>query len=467
MSHPHILIVEDDTDLRDALSDTLKMAGYQVLVAANGNAAIDTLENNSVKMIVSDVQMEGMDGHTLLKRAKQKHADIPFVLMTAYGTIEKAVEAMHDGAVDYLVKPFEAEVLVSMVSKYVSPNEEDNSELIAEDPVTREVFKLAQRVAGSDATVLINGESGTGKEVFARAIHRESQCADGPFIALNCAAIPENMLEAMLFGYEKGAFTGAYKSSPGKFEVANGGTLLLDEISEMDLGLQAKLLRVLQEREVERLGGNKVIPLNVRVLATTNRDMKGEVAAGRFREDLYYRLNVFPVALPALRERKGDVLPVMDHLLRRHLKSSGKPVPEISDAAAQKLLAHSWPGNVRELDNVAQRALILQTDGVIEVEHIMFEPDTSLSAETVAVAGKAAVTSVAAVSSSSSEDAVSTSTSGTLGENIKSQEFQMILNVLHSVAGSRKDAAEQLGISQRTLRYKLARMRESGMAIPA
>jgi len=457
MPEANILIVEDDSDLREALSDTLKLGGYQVWEASNGNAALDILENEDVGMVVSDVQMDGMDGQTLLKRIKVQYSDTPVVLMTAYGTIKKAVEAMQSGAVDYLVKPFEAEVLVNMVCQYVLP-EKENVELVAEDDVTKNVLKLAQRVADSDATVLINGESGTGKEVFAHVIHEYSSRKEGPYVAINCAAIPENMLEAMLFGYEKGAFTGAYKSSPGKFEVANHGTILLDEISEMDLGLQAKLLRVLQEKEVERLGGNTVIPLDVRVVATTNRDMKQEVKDGRFREDLYYRLNVFPLTLPSLRDRKGDVLALFKYLLRRHLEGTGKPIPEVSAEAEKAIVDHSWPGNVRELDNVAQRALILQSEGVIEESHIMFEPDQ--------VSGPMHIRSEASndaneVSSSVIDD------SELLGDNLKNQEYKIILDALTTTNGSRKNAAEKLGISQRTLRYKLAKMRESGMSVPA
>ena len=451
MGTSNIMIVEDDFDLQEALSDTLKLAGYNVLEASNGNAALDMLANEQVDMIVSDVQMDGMDGHTLLKRVKNQHPEIPFVLMTAYGTIQKAVEAMQSGAVDYLVKPFEAEVLVNMVCQYIVP-EDQNMELIAEDPKTKEAMALAQRVADSDVSVLINGESGTGKEVFAQLIHRTSPRSNGPFIAINCAAIPENMLEAMLFGYEKGAFTGAYKSSPGKFELANTGTILLDEISEMDLGLQAKLLRVLQEREVERLGGNTLISLDIRVVATTNRDMRKEVREGRFREDLYYRLNVFPITLPSLRERPADIAPLFNYLLRRHLEGTGKPVPKLTQSTQAALLSHTWIGNVRELDNVAQRALILQNDGEINESHIMFEPE--------------ALSRVL-----SNEPSVmpleTTDNSDLLGDNLKNQEYRLILDALKGANGSRKNAAAKLGISQRTLRYKLAKMREVGMSVPA
>jgi len=457
MTEANVMIVEDDADLREALSDTLKLAGYHVWEASNGNAALNILSNEDVGMIVSDVQMDGMDGQTLLKRVKSQYPDIPVVLMTAYGTIKKAVEAMQAGAVDYLVKPFEAEVLVNMVCQYLLP-EQEHVELVAEDEVTKNVLKLAQRVADSDATVLINGESGTGKEVFARIIHEHSSRKTGPYVAINCAAIPENMLEAMLFGYEKGAFTGAYKSSPGKFEVANHGTILLDEISEMDLGLQAKLLRVLQEKEVERLGGNEVTPLDIRVVATTNRDMKKEVKEGRFREDLYYRLNVFPLTLPPLRDRKDDVVALFKYLMRRHLEGTGKPVPSIDAGAEKSIVAHNWPGNVRELDNVTQRALILQSDGVIKADHIMFEPDQ--------VSDTSSENSLS-VNSDIVETEMAMDSNDLLGDNLKNQEYRIILEALTSTNGSRKNAAEKLGISQRTLRYKLAKMRESGMSVPA
>jgi len=466
MSQSSVLIVEDDSALREALSDTLKLAGYRVLEAPNGRIALDIIDSENVEIVVSDVQMDVMDGHTLLRQVKAQYPDLPVVLMTAYGTIPKAVEAMHDGAVDYLVKPFEAEVLVNMVGRYLASVDESDGELVSDDPRTMEVVALAHRVAESDATVLITGESGTGKEVFAREIHRSSKRVKGPFIAINCAAIPENMLEAMLFGYEKGSFTGAYKSSPGKFEQANGGTLLLDEISEMELGLQAKLLRVLQEREVERLGGTKVIPLDVRVLGTTNREMRSEVAAGRFREDLYYRLNVFPLHLPPLRERPRDIVPLVQHLLRRHLRGTGKPVPDIDPQALQKLVSHTWPGNVRELDNVAQRALILHSHNLIRAEHIMFEP----SAQRAPSADFSPTQFISAATSALSAPAVPIATDDgvdTLTGNLKSREYKLILDALRSANGSRKNAADRLGISQRTLRYKLAQLREHGFAVPA
>ena len=451
MSQPTVLIVEDDSALRDALCATVELAGFGVKSAENGKQALQLIEQQPFSLIVSDVQMKGMDGNTLLQKLKASIPELPVVLMTAYGTIQKAVDAMRAGAADYLVKPFEAEVLVDMIRRYL-PDLSDDPEVIAEDPATRKLAALARRVATTDATVMISGNSGTGKEVFAQLIHRHSARAKGPFVAINCAAIPENMLEASLFGYEKGAFTGAYQARAGKFEQAQGGTLLLDEISEMDLGLQAKLLRVLQEREVERLGGREVIPLDVRVLATTNRTMREEVAAGRFREDLFYRLNVFPLHLTPLRQRQADILPLTNRLIRKYAPQ-GRTVPHLSKQAQQALLDHSWPGNVRELDNVIQRALILLNGDLIEVEDLCFELDVTAGPEV-------------GVRQMPTEDVAVQSDAG-LGGGLKSREFEMIIDALRVDNGSRKAAAERLGISPRTLRYKLARMRDQGIAVPA
>ena len=419
--------------------------GVDVDVAENGKEALQLIEARPFNLVISDVQMKGMDGHALLQKVKATVPELPVVLMTAYGTIQKAVESMRNGAADYLVKPFDAEVLVDMIRRYL-PRCHDDPQLVAEDQATRKLAMLARRVASTDATVMISGNSGTGKEVFAQMIHRHSARGDGPFVAINCAAIPENMLEASLFGYEKGAFTGAYQARAGKFEQAQGGTLLLDEISEMDLGLQAKLLRVLQEREVERLGGRELITLDVRVLATTNRNMREEVAAGRFREDLFYRLNVFPLHLAPLCQRKADILPLTNRLIQKY-SPEGSSTPHVSKQAQQALLDHPWPGNVRELDNVIQRALILLNREQIEVDDLCFEADVSAA--------------------SGQTDPATTSKEEGLDGDLKSREFELILDALRVDNGSRKAAAERLGISPRTLRYKLARMREQGIAVPA
>jgi two-component system response regulator FlrC len=323
-------------------------------------------------------------------------------------------------------------------------------ELVACAPISRRLAELARRVATSDCTVLIVGESGTGKEVLARYIHRSSKRSTKPFVALNCAAIPETMLEAMLFGYERGAFTGAQATHPGKFEQAQGGTLLLDEVTEMPLGLQAKLLRVLQEREVERLGGRTSIMLDVRVLATTNRRLREEVSAGRFREDLYYRLNVFPLAIAPLSMRRDDVLPLAMQLLAARCRP-GERIPALSADAAHLLLTYNWPGNVRELDNLLQRALILVNGPVIEPEHIQFELlNEPLNAASLAPATEATNANAASQS---------------LARSLHATETDLILEALRS--GSRREVAERLGISPRTLRHKLARLREAGVEVPA
>jgi len=446
MKQPTVLVVEDDPTLLEAIRDTLEMAKFNVLQASDGKQALAQISKHEVGLVVSDVQMRPMNGHELLARIKLNFPHLPVLLMTAHGNIEKAVTAMREGAIDYLAKPFEPEMLIEKVRESIIPQTEDGQQVVADDLRTRELLMLADKVARSDATVTIGGESGTGKEVFAQYIHRHSPRCDGPFIALNCAAIPDNMLEAILFGYEKGAFTGAYNAMPGKFEQAQGGTLLLDEISEMSLALQAKLLRVLQEREVERLGGRKTISLDVRVLATTNRHLREEVSAGRFREDLFYRLHVFPLHLPPLRERKRDILPLARFLMQRLCDSQGIPAPELSSVAEQRLLSHQWPGNVRELDNVMQRALILCNGSSVGPDELCFEMEAQMSKSALKEEPKAE--------------------KNCLNADLRSMEEQMILDALREGNGNRKGAAERLGISQRTLRYKIARLRDAGIAIP-
>ena len=427
-----VLIVEDDANLRAALVDTLASDEQLVLTAENGVAALEIIDSTAIGLVVSDWHMEPMDGLALLGKIREQHPTLPTVLMTAHGTIENAVDVMRKGASDYLVKPFEVDELRKVVDKYTtSPNKGNNP--VAADASSVELLQIAKRVATTDVTVTISGPSGCGKEVIARYIHDQSPRSAEPFIAINCAAIPESMLEAVLFGYEKGSFTGNTGAHAGKFEQAAKGTLLLDEISEMDIGLQAKLLRVIQEKEVERIGGRKVIPLDVRVLATTNRDLRQYVADGNFREDLYYRLNVFPLHVPALCERRGDILPLTEMLLQRH----GDRAVTLSECAQQVLLTHRWPGNVRELENLLQRSLILHNGATLTAVDLAFEPDST-----------------------------SASTDGDLGEGLRSREHQLILDALNTHEGKRTDVARALGISARCLRYKLARMRAEGLAIP-
>ena len=445
---PTILIVEDDAALRDALSETLEFAGYSVERCIDGLEALSFLHTGrAVDLIISDVQMPNLDGPSLLEQVKTKWPMIPLVLVTAFAQVTQAVKAIQNGASDYLVKPFEVDYLLALVERLIKPAVQ-TSGVIAEDAATLRLLKLASRVATSDATVMISGESGTGKEVIAQYVHDTSKRASGPFVAINCAAIPENMLEAVLFGYEKGAYTGAVSASPGKFEQANGGTLLLDEISEMDLSLQAKLLRVLQERTVERLGSSKTIELDVRVLATTNRDLAASVRAGEFREDLFYRLNVFPLTIEPLRSRVQDILPMAAHFLEKY---AGGETVTLSEGAGAKLLSHSWPGNVRELENVMQRALILRSQSVILESDILYEQVSQSSPQ---------------LSVEDPLDQEASEQPQGLGSGLKDQERTMILEALRAVRGSRKQAAENLGISPRTLRYKLARFKEQGIALP-
>jgi two-component system response regulator FlrC len=339
--------------------------------------------------------------------------------------------------------------------------------MVAEDPVTLEALALAARVATSDSTVLLSGESGTGKEVFARYIHQQSRRAAGPFVAINCAAIPENMLEALLFGHEKGAFTGAHEARAGKFEQAQGGTLLLDEISEMHVTLQAKLLRVLQEREVERIGGRTPIGLDVRVLATTNQDLRALVAAGRFREDLYYRLSVFPIALPPLRQRRGDIAPLARFFVAEAC-GSGRAAPAIDAGALAALLAYDWPGNVRELANLMQRAVILGVGASIGPQHLRFEPVASSGTVHSMRSNMGTVYSLPpehAARRNGPRGNELTVPEIPLHDNLQNVEGRLILDAIER-SGSRKRAAELLGISPRTLRYKLARLRHAGVSVP-
>ncbi|QUM77500.1 sigma-54-dependent Fis family transcriptional regulator [Moritella sp. 24] len=463
MSHSQILVVEDDLGLREALVDTLLMAGYECDEVDSGESALIALGKKTYDMVVSDIQMGGMSGLTLLHNIKQKYPELPVLLMTAYAKVDDAVAAMRSGAVDYIGKPFSPEVLINQVGRYVPPQKIAKRTPCYGDEKTEQLLSLARKVAKSDATVMVTGPSGTGKEVLSRYIHDNSMRYDGPFVAINCAAIPENMLEATLFGYEKGAFTGAIQACPGKFEQAQNGTILLDEISEMALALQVKLLRVLQEREVERLGSRKTVKLNVRVIATSNRNMKQAVANGDFREDLYYRLNVFPLAWLPLTERKGDILPIAEHLLKSHCKQNNIPTLELLDCAKSKLQIYHWPGNVRELDNVIQRAMILAVDGKVKNEDLILEDFSLADFRASAPEGQAPQLQVnAEIPAQTAEFA-----NKPLGNELRQQEYQIILETLIDCNGVRKDVSENLGISPRTLRYKLAKMRELGIEIPA
>ncbi|NHN39430.1 sigma-54-dependent Fis family transcriptional regulator [Pseudomaricurvus alcaniphilus] len=502
-----ILVVEDDLDLREAVQDTLEIAGYEVVGVDSGEAALVELAGETeFHCVISDVNMGGMDGHELLRSIRSLYPQLPVILNTAYGSIDRSVTAMREGAVDYLVKPFAPQVLVDTVARYTSEQlHVDDGEPIANDASSLQLLQLARRVANSDSTALIIGESGTGKEVLARYVHAHSPRADKAFVAINCAAIPENMLEAMLFGHEKGAFTGAYSSAPGKFEQANGGTLLLDEISEMDIGLQAKLLRVLQEKEVERLGGRKTISLDVRVIATSNRDMREFVEAGKFREDLYFRLSVLPLQWAPLRDRPADILPLAEKLLAKHAAKQYRKGVQLDPGAREALLAYLWPGNVRELDNVMQRALILQPGASISAQDLGLMSNSNFSAKPGLLAaasgpisggtpggGAIAAGALAGVAVSrtgnvgtglpadlsqpaannsqlmaaeNSQGAAAVDEAAVLGDDLRQREFEIIISTLRQERGSKKNTAERLGISARTLRYKIARLKELGLDV--
>ena len=461
-----ILVVEDDHALREAVVDTLLLAKLRVAEADSAESALALLQRDTqFDLIVSDVNMGKMSGHDLLHVVKEKWPQIPVLLVTAYASVEDSVRAIKDGAVDYLVKPFESEALIECVHRFCLSRQVSLTAPVAQSPSSKQLLALAERVAQSDSTALLMGESGTGKEVLARFIHEKSPRVGGPFVAVNCAAIPENMLEATLFGYEKGAYTGAVNSSPGKFEQANGGTILLDEISEMDFSLQAKLLRVLQEREVERLGGRRCIALDVRVIATSNRDMRAEVDAGRFRADLYFRLSVLPLSWAPLRERREDIIPLAKGLLQKHAKKQHRSGVTLSAEAEQALLDYRWPGNVRELDNVMQRALILQGGYYIQ------KNDLGLDLDMVGHGAMTAPLTTLAMPSPSPfavSDAVPLADDEPLlGQDMKRHEFDIIVKTLKQERGSKKHTAERLGISPRTLRYKLARLREQGFDLEA
>ncbi|HEY0802283.1 MAG TPA: sigma-54 dependent transcriptional regulator [Steroidobacteraceae bacterium] len=448
-----VLVVEDDAALREALLDTLSAAGLATLAASDAAGALQLLSSEDIGLVISDVHMPGADGYELLSSIKRLHPYLPVVLMTAYGTVAQAVAAMREGATDYIVKPFDAQALIGMAQRQLAARVTPN-ELIAVDPESKRLVDLARKIAENDATVLITGESGTGKEVYARFIRDNSMRVDKPFIAINCAAIPENMLEASLFGHEKGAFTGALAAHAGKFEQAQGGTLLLDEISEMDLGLQAKILRVLQEREVERLGSTRTISLNVRVIATSNRDLPEEVRAARFRADLYYRLNVMSLRLAALRERRGDILP----LARRAMLAcarAGQAALSLSVEAEQKLMGYDWPGNARELNNIVQRAAWLAAGGIINAADLDTGVASGTPMQATPVRGEPAQT----VQPIAAQDLG-------LGRDLKDRERELILATLRVTGGNRKLTAARLGISPRTLRHKLQQFKAAGISVP-
>jgi DNA-binding NtrC family response regulator len=443
MTSGKILVIDDEAAARTALADLLRAEGYSVDTAGDGFKGLARLEETNPDLVLTDLNMPGMDGVELLRKVKETRAELPVIIMTAFGGVETAVSAMRDGATDYLTKPLNTDELLIVLARTLESTKlrREASELrsrladrysfdniIGSSPEMQRVFKTVAQIAPSRATVLLTGESGTGKELVAAAIHHHSPRSAGPFVKLHCAALAESLLESELFGHERGAYTGADRKREGRFEQANGGTLFLDEIGEISLGTQVKLLRVLQEKEFERVGGSQTLRVDVRVIAATNRDLKEMVAAGKFREDLYYRLNVINLTLPSLRQRPTDIAALAMHFLKQYASENGKDVKRISDEALNQLAVYPWPGNVRELENVIERAVVLADGESIEVGH--------LPPELAQAARRGGVPNIP-------------------GATMDELERYAILKTMESVGGSTSRAAEILGISVRKVQYKL------------
>ena len=445
MSIEKILVVDDDSLSRDFVVETLRQADYEVSAAANGAQAVEKLQDEVFEVVITDLRMPDLSGLELLQQAKAAAPQTTVVIMTAYGTVETAVEAMRNGAYDYLLKPFtpdQLELVLSRIGEHQALLDENRylraqfgrDEVVGESPGMQEIYDKVSMVAPSRASVLIQGETGTGKEVLARLIHYNSPRRDQPFIKVNCAALSENLLESEMFGHEKGAFTGAAEKRPGRFELADGGTLLLDEISEISPGLQAKLLRVLEEEEFERVGGAKTIKVDVRIISTTNLDLRQQIDEGLFREDLYYRLNVVPLVLPPLRARREDIPLLAEHFLEAFCRDNHKRIRTISKATLELLCAYDWPGNVRELRNIMHRAVVLNNSETLRPEH--FACDLTPTAHPPRALE--------------------------VGQSLEEVERDLILKTLESTHGNKTAAAKILKVTARTLRNKLDRYEQLG-----
>ena len=442
-----ILITDDEQSQRDILYGYLKKKGFKVFAAASGNEAIKIVNENTVDIILSDYKMPEMTGLELLIRIKKINPEINFVIITAFGTVETAVDAMKQGAFDYISKPVNLDELDLLIEKIIEhKNLKAENKLLKEQLVEKhklssiishsskmdEVLSVASRAAQSKATVLITGENGTGKEVLAKAIHFASPRKDKPFITVNIPALSENLLESELFGHEKGAFTGADKLKKGRFEIANGGTIFLDEIGDMTAGTQVKLLRTLQENTIERVGSSETISIDVRVLAATNQDLEKKIKEGSFRKDLFYRLNVVKINIPPLRERREDILPLIEFFIKKYSEENGKQNIDISKEAIDKLLKYNYPGNVRELENIIERAVVLMRGQTI------LESDLSLG-----------------VKGLSQESEMPNPGVGTMIEQVEELEKRLIYDALKQSNGNQTKAGKILGITERNLRYKM------------
>lgn len=444
-----ILVVDDEAKMRRLLEIMLTQMDYEVLQASDGIEAVYEVAKNTVDLVITDLRMPRLDGLGLLQHLREQNNDIPVIVVTAYGTVESAVDAMKYGASDYIVRPFELEAVQAAVQRALKLGrvQRENRYLrqqvasgwrgfVGSSSVMQHIYTLIQLVAPTKTSVLIQGETGTGKELVARAIHNASPRADALFVSINCAAIPSDILESELFGYSKGAFTGANKERIGKFELADGGTLFLDEITEMDFNIQAKLLRVLQERTLERLGSNRTIAVDVRVIAASNRNPRQAIADHKLREDLFYRLNVFTIEIPPLRKRTEDIIPLACYFLEKHAKEFGFSFAGIEDDAAACLAAYAWPGNVRELENMMERAIVLSSGKIIAIEHLpadILQDNPRQQAR----------------SSAQSVDDVA------LNDQVEQFEKQLIEQALTKTAGNKAKAAQLLKISERSLWYKV------------
>ncbi|MDA8213795.1 MAG: sigma-54 dependent transcriptional regulator [Nitrospiraceae bacterium] len=425
-----VLIVDDEIDMALAIKESLKRCGFKPTVYHNPVDVLSELNLADFSLIITDMKMPKMNGIEFLQEIRRKGMFVPVIVITGYGTVENAVDAMKLGATDYIMKPFSFDSLRRVIDR-ILPSED--ADIVAESPGMKHLMSIIREVAKSDITVLLSGESGTGKEVIARIIHKNSLRADKPFVAINCAAISESLLESELFGHEKGAFTGASERRPGKFELADKGTLLLDEVSEMAFPLQAKLLRAIQEREIDRIGGRSPVSVDVRIIATTNKDLLSEVKKGNFREDLYYRLNVFPIKLPPLRERREDIVPLTEFFIKKLSQKMGRAF-EISDKLKSYILERNWEGNVRELENFIYRI------AVISKSEVLLPPADDLSVRMPA-AGRA-------------EEYLSQAEESGAGR-MKDMKRDLIINTLRETGGNRTMAARLIGISVRTIRNKI------------
>jgi two-component system response regulator HydG len=448
-----LLVADDDPGLRESLQRTLTRAGHRVVLAPNGRAALEQLQGGGVDLVLTDLKMPGLSGLELLRAAKAAAPDVDVILITAFGTVEEAVSAMKDGAYDFITKPFRGEQLLKLVAKALERRQlilqnrvlqkqlddlRAKGQVIGSSPAFRRTMRLVEQVADSSATVLILGESGAGKELFAHTIHELSARRAGPFVAVNCAALPETLLESELFGYEKGAFTGAAARKEGRFEVADAGTLFLDEVGDLSLVTQPKILRVLQEGEFERLGGTRMIRVDVRIVAATNHDLAQMVRDKRFREDLYYRLNVITVTVPPLRERRDDVPLLAQHFLRIYAAKNNRRLEGFTDEALRRLEAYAWPGNVRELENVIERAVVLARDALIDVGHLSDE-----------------------IAGAQSEGRVPQAIAALVGTPLAEVERRLLDETLRVTKGNKAMTARLLGIDVRTVSRKLERQDEA------